>query len=154
MALATAKSVQLINMDTGEARSCHNPWLNQGHTVEFSPDGKKLLVGSSGFDAVFEFDTESGEVVWEWFAWDQGFDRSKLGHYVVRSATRSRMLAAMGHEVLLINDPAKSNSAFLRGKSRPISTAPTTTRPVGSLSLCFIKAGAMSSTGTRVRPSK
>ena len=107
MALATAKSVQLINMDTGEARSCHNPWLNQGHTVEFSPDGKKLLVGSSGFDAVFEFDTESGEVVWEWFAWDQGFDRSKLGHYVVRSATRSRMLAAMGHEVLLINDPAK-----------------------------------------------
>ena len=74
LALATAKSVQLINMDTGEARLCHNPWLNQGHTVEFSADGKKLLVVSSGFDAVFEFDTESGEVLWEWFAWDHGFD--------------------------------------------------------------------------------
>jgi hypothetical protein len=107
MALATAKSVQLINLYTGEARLCHNPWLNQGHTVEFSPDGKKLLVGSSGFDAVFEFDTESGEVVWQWFAWDHGFDRSKLGHYVVRSAARSRTLAAMGHEVLLVDDPAK-----------------------------------------------
>ena len=107
MALATAKSVQLINMDTGEARLCHTPWLNQGHTVEFSPDGKKLLVGSSGFDAVFEFDTESGEVVWQWFAWDQGFDRSKLGHHVVRSAARCRALTAMGHEVLLVDDPAK-----------------------------------------------
>ncbi len=107
MALATANSVQLIDMDTGEARLCNNPWLNQGHTVEFSPDGKKLLVGSSGFDAVFEFDTASGEVVWEWFAWDHGFDRSKLGHYVVRSAARCRELAAMGHEVLLVEDPEK-----------------------------------------------
>ncbi len=62
VALATAKSVQLINMDTGAVRDCQSPWLNQGHTVEFSPDGKKLLVGSSGFDAVFEFDTTSGEV--------------------------------------------------------------------------------------------
>ena len=107
MALATAKSVQLINMDTGEARLCHNPWLNHGHTVEFSPDGKKLLVGSSGFDAVFEFDTESGELVWEWFAWDHGFDRSKLGHYVVRSAARQRELAALGHDVVLVDDPGK-----------------------------------------------
>jgi hypothetical protein len=107
MALATANDVRLIDMDTGEARSCQNPWLNQAHTVEFSADGKKLLVGSSGFDAVFEFDTASGEVVWQWFAWDHGFDRSKLGHYVVRSAARCRTLAAMGHEVLLVDDPAK-----------------------------------------------
>jgi hypothetical protein len=107
MALATAHSVRLIDMDTDEARVCHNPWLNQGHTVEFSPDGKKLLVGSAGFDAVFEFDTASGEVIWEWFAWDHGFDRSKLGHYVVRSAARFRTLGAMGHEVLLVDDPAK-----------------------------------------------
>ena len=107
MALATAQSVQLINMDTGEAKLCHDPWLNQGHTVEFSPDGKKLLVGSSGFDAVFEFDTESGEVVWQWFAWDHGFDRSKLGHYVVRSDARREALAAKGHDVLLVDDPGK-----------------------------------------------
>ena len=107
MALATANSVRLIDMDTGEGRFCQNPWLNQAHTVEFSADGRKLLVGSAGFDAVFEFDTASGEVVWQWFAWDNGFERSKLGHYVVRSAARYRTLAAMGHEVLLVEDPAK-----------------------------------------------
>jgi hypothetical protein len=107
MALATANYVRLIDMDTGGGRFCQNPWLNQGHTVEFSADGKKLLVGSAGFDAVFEFDTASGEVVWEWFAWDHGFDRSKLGHYVVRSAARGKTLADMGHEVLLVDDPAR-----------------------------------------------
>jgi len=107
MALATANYVRLIDMDTGEGSFCQNPWLNQAHTVEFSADGKKLLVGAAGFDAVFEFDTASGEVVWEWFAWDHGFDRSKLGHYVVRSAARQRELAALGHEVLLVDDPAK-----------------------------------------------
>jgi len=107
MALATAQSVQLINIDTGETRVCHNPWLNQGHTVEFSPDGKRLLVGSSGFDAVFEFDTESGKVVWQWFAWDHGFNRSKLGRYVVRSEVECKALKVTGHDVMLIDDPGK-----------------------------------------------
>lgn len=107
MALSGANSVRLIDMHTGEGRFCQNPWLKQAHTVEFSADGKKLLVGSAGFDAVLEFDTASGEVVWEWFAWDHGFDRSKLGHYVVRSAARQRELAALGHEVLLVDDPEK-----------------------------------------------
>ena len=107
MALATAQSVQLIDLDIGKSRSCQNPWLNQGHTVEFSPDGQRLLVGSAGFDAVFEFDTASGKVVWEWFAWDHGFERSKLGHYVVRSTARFKTLAANGYEVLLLDDPAK-----------------------------------------------
>lgn len=107
MALATADSVRLIDIDTGEGRLCQNPWLNQAHTVEFSADGRKLLVGSAGFDAVFEFDAASGEVVWQWFAWDHGFDRSKLGHYVVRLAARCTTLAAMGHEVLLVDDPEK-----------------------------------------------
>lgn len=107
MALATANDVRLIDMDSGEGRFCQNRWLNQAHTVEFSADGKKLLVGSAGFDAVFEFDTATGEVVWEWFAWDHGFDRSKLGHYVVRSAAACRTLATMGHEVRLVHDPEK-----------------------------------------------
>lgn len=107
MALATADAVHLIDIDTGRARFCRHPWLNQAHTVEFSADGKRLLVGSAGFDAVFEFDTETGEAVWEWFAWDHGFDKSKLGHYVARSAERHRYLAQLGHEVLLVDDPAE-----------------------------------------------
>jgi hypothetical protein len=103
MALASASSVKLFDLETGAETACESPWLNQGHTVEFSPDGTKLLVGSAGFDAVFEFDTTTGNVVWEWFAWDHGFDRSKLGHYLVRSQDKFRALTASGHEALLVN---------------------------------------------------
>ena len=130
MALATAKSVQLIDMDTAEARVCQNPWLNQAHTVEFSPDGKKLLVGSSGFDAVFEFDTQSGKVIWQWFAWDHGFDRSKLGHYVVRSEAKRKVLSGMGHDVVLVDDPAKYEFGI-----------PTRQKPAHLNSACYDAAG-------------
>ena len=107
MGLAGANYVWLIDMESGEVRSCRDPWLSQSHTVQFSPDGKRLLVVSSGFDAVIEFDTESGELVWQWFAWDHGYDHSKLGHYVVRSPEKSELLKAMGKDVLLVNDPSK-----------------------------------------------
>lgn len=90
MALAGANYVWLINMETGEVQSCEDPWLSQSHTAQFSEDGKRLLVVSSGFDTVIEFDVESGEVVWQWFAWDHGYDRSKLGHYVVRSREKAK----------------------------------------------------------------
>jgi hypothetical protein len=132
MALATANYVRLIDIDTGEGRFCRNPWLNQAHTVEFSADGKKLLVGSSGFDAVFEFDTASGEVVWQWFAWDHGFDRSKLGHYVVRSAARCKTLAAMGHEVLLVDSPGKYEFGI-----------PTRQKPAHLNSACYDSDGSI-----------
>ncbi|MBI3000839.1 MAG: hypothetical protein HYY46_20680 [Deltaproteobacteria bacterium] len=106
MALAGANYVCLINMDTGEVRSYRDPWLSQAHTVQFSADGKRLLVTSAGFDVVLEFDTETGQVVWQWFAWDHGFDRSKLGHYVVRSREKSETLKARGEEVLFVDNPA------------------------------------------------
>lgn len=107
MALAGANYVRLIDMDSGVVKSCRDPWLSQSHTVEFSADGKRLLVVSSGFDTVLEFDTESGEVVWRWFAWDRGYNRSNLGHYVVRSRRVSELLRAQGHETLLVDDPSK-----------------------------------------------
>jgi hypothetical protein len=107
MALCGANYVELVSLVTGEITSIRHPWLSQCHTVQFSTDGKRLLVASSGFDAVVEFDSDNQKVVWEWFAWDHGFDRSKLGHYVVRSAERSNALKALGHEVLLVDDPQK-----------------------------------------------
>jgi hypothetical protein len=132
MALATAHAVQLIDMDADEARLCHNPWLNQGHTVEFSPDGKRLLVGSAGFDAVFEFDTASGDAIWEWFAWDHGFDRSKLGHYVVRSAERQRELVSLNNEVLLVDNPEEYQFGL-----------PTRQKPAHLNSACYDSHGGI-----------
>lgn len=106
IALVGGSYVRLIDMETGQATTCRHPWLSQVHTVQFSSDEKKLLVASTGFDAVIEFDAESGEVSWEWFAWEHGFDRSMLGHYVVRFPERSEALAAIGQEALLVEDPS------------------------------------------------
>jgi hypothetical protein len=46
-------------------------------------------------------------VIWEWFAWEHGFEQSQLGHYVVRSPQRSEALKAQGHEVFFVDDPEK-----------------------------------------------
>lgn len=105
MALANGSSVRLIDLFSGRETPCRHPWLSQVHSVEFSADGSRLLAASSGFDAVIEFDTKSGKAAWEWFAWDHGFDRSMLGHHVVRFRERSKALTSIGREVILVDDP-------------------------------------------------
>lgn len=107
MALSGGNYLRLIDLNSGEETPCRHPWLNQAHTVQFSPDGKRLLVSSTGFDAVLEFSTKSGKVTWEWFAWEHGFDRSMLGHYVIRDRERKDALIATGKKVMLVDDPAK-----------------------------------------------
>jgi len=107
MALSGGNYVWLVDLKTGEKKACLHPWLCQAHTAHFSDDGKRLLVASAGFDAIFEFDTQSIKVVWEWFAWEHGFEQSQLGHFVVRSRERYDELTALGHEVLLVDDPEK-----------------------------------------------
>lgn len=104
--LAGASYLRLIDMNTGLETPCRHPWLCQVHSVQFSADGKRLLAASTGFDAVIEFDTASGEVTWEWFAWEHGFDRSMLGHYVVRLPEKRDALVALGQEAIYIDDPS------------------------------------------------
>ena len=149
MGLAGANYVWLIDMESGEVRSYRDAWLSQSHTVQFSADGKRLLVVSSRFDAVIEFDTESGEVVWQWFAWDHGYDRSNLGHYVVRSPDKSEVLKAMGHEVLLWTTRGSSNSVSPLDCARHASKARATTLTERSSSVYSIKERASSSTKLR-----
>ena len=105
MALTGGNYVRLIDINTGETTPCLHPWLSQAHTAQFSPSGEKLLVASAGFDAIFEFETQSGKSVWEWFAWEHGFERSQLGHHVVRSAERTQALKALGQDCLFVDDP-------------------------------------------------
>lgn len=51
------------------------------HTVAFHPDPKKsniVLVSSSGVDKLLEVNLDTGEVVYEWFAWEHGFNKNHL----------------------------------------------------------------------------
>ncbi|MGE5385791.1 MAG: hypothetical protein ACM3SV_07875 [Betaproteobacteria bacterium] len=107
MALCGGNYVELVDMESGVKRSLQHPWLRQAHSVQFSGDGRRLLVSSSGFDAIFEFDVASGKTCWEWFAWDNGFDLSRLGEYFVRTRERGEALAAQGHRVVVVDDPSQ-----------------------------------------------
>lgn len=107
MALCGGNYVELLDLDSGAKRSFQHPWLRQAHSVQFSGDGRRLLVSSSGFDAVFEFEVATGKTCWEWFAWDNGLDQSRLGDYYVRTQARAEALTAQGHKVVLVDDPAQ-----------------------------------------------
>ena len=107
MALCGGNYVEIVNMSNGVKRSLTHPWLRQAHSVQFSKDGRRLLVSSSGFDAVFEFDVATGKTCWEWFAWDNGLDQSRLGEYYVRTRERAEELEAQGHKVVLVDDPSQ-----------------------------------------------
>ncbi len=107
IALCGGNYVEIVDMDSGAMRSFAHPWLRQAHSVQFSGDGRRLLVSSSGFDAIFEFDVSTGQTCWEWFAWDNGFDQSRLGDYYVRTRERGEALAAQGHKVVVVDDPTQ-----------------------------------------------
>lgn len=83
-----------------------HPWFSYIHTLDFSRDGKRLLVASSGFDLIMEFDLHTSECVWEWWAWEHGYNRGTDadGHPVVLS--RKPLKDADGR-VLVITDPKK-----------------------------------------------
>ena len=46
------------------------------HSLTLSPDGKRLLVTSSGLDRIVELDIETGKAIREWSAWEHGYNRS------------------------------------------------------------------------------
>ncbi|MBL4736182.1 MAG: hypothetical protein JKY18_12755, partial [Flavobacteriales bacterium] len=59
-----------------DVKVINEEWFSYIHTVNFSPwDDRKILVSSSGYDCIFEFDLQSGLKSFEWFAWEHGFSR-------------------------------------------------------------------------------
>jgi hypothetical protein len=51
-----------------------DPWFSYIHTVQLKTDEPgKILVSSSGFDSIFEYDYRNNRKTFEWFAWENGF---------------------------------------------------------------------------------
>jgi len=51
-----------------------NEWFSYIHTIDFNEDGSRILISSSGFDCIFEYDIYTLEKTYEWFAWENGFN--------------------------------------------------------------------------------
>ncbi|MFO7863175.1 MAG: hypothetical protein R6U85_04180, partial [Salinivirgaceae bacterium] len=51
-----------------------HPWFSYIHTVQLNAhEPGRVLVSSSGFDSIFEYDYRNNRKTFEWFAWENGF---------------------------------------------------------------------------------
>ncbi len=102
---------QVIVFDGEHSYSFSYPWFSYIHTVNFHPrKADCILVTSSGFDSVFEFNYKTAELNWEWFSWEHGLN---LGHgkdgtsvRITRKGAIYKKLKEQGEAVLLISDPS------------------------------------------------
>ncbi len=106
MAVGGNNTITLLNRKTGRTKIYTYPWFAHIHTVQFSPDGRYLLAASTGFDAVYEIDTYRDRVVWEWNAWEHGYNQSMFGNFLTRSQEEARKLEAEHREVIWVKDPS------------------------------------------------
>ena len=109
IALSSESQVMVVS-DSGLHR-IRNPWFSYIHSLDFSPDGRRLLIASSGFDCIFEYDTRQGEPAREWFAWENGFQKavdpaSGEPLYLTRHPQEALKYRLAGWNVALIDDPA------------------------------------------------
>lgn len=107
-ALAAENRVHLLTA-AGEKQIDH-PWFAYLHTAALSADGRRVAVSSSGFDALFEFETETGRSTWSWFAWENGFERATdpvtgQRFTLTRDPRRAEVLKKENKPFLLVPDP-------------------------------------------------
>jgi len=112
IAVSTENVVHLIN-DSGVER-IDDPWFSYIHTVQFNHchAADRLLVSSSGFDCIFEYDLNTYKRNWEWFAWEHGFNKgfnpeTQKEVILTRRKEEARLLKAEGRDHIFISDPIK-----------------------------------------------
>ncbi len=106
VSFSSEKNVYLLIKDKLE--TIGNEWFSYIHTVDIQND--KILISSSGFDAIFEYDIIRGKKISEWFAWENGFN---IGHdpktgedfFLTRDNEEAQKLKMQGKNFLLINNP-------------------------------------------------
>ncbi len=87
-------------------REYRHPFFAFLHTIDLSPNGKRMLIVSSGYDACFEIEIETGDVTWEWFAWDHGFNPDGEDFWLAANIEQYQQYLAQKKKTLLI-DPAQ-----------------------------------------------
>ena len=98
----------LFDLATGSSEEFTSDWMSYLHTIEFSADGKNILVAATGLDTILEINLDSNEVVWEWNVWDHGINLVSLTEsYLTRDRVQAKQLEEdhPGAEVRLIEDP-------------------------------------------------
>ena len=126
LAISSENIVYLIG---NKIESIRNDFFSYIHTVSFSPfDINKLLISSSGFDCIFEYDLKNVNPIWEWFAWENGFPNGKDSQtnsdvFITRDKLQAQEWERECKSFILIDNPKEQNlptaqrSAFINSVS-------------------------------------
>lgn len=100
-----------------------NPWMAYLHTVDFSGDGNRMLLVSTGFDTIQEVDLSSGDVEWDWNAWDHDYTYAeRIDTHFVRSARQAMSVAAAHPDsTVTVVDPAEWPPEGLATQQTPLN---------------------------------
>ena len=96
---------------TDKIHMIQNDWFSYIHTLEFSPyKDFNLLISSSGYDCIFEYNWKQNTCEWEWFAWENGMFLGKDSEentplYLTRDKAQFTIWEKEGKNSLLIEDP-------------------------------------------------
>ncbi len=72
-----AENIIYILSEIGEQEKLSNPWFSYIHTVQFHPtDLNRIIISSSGFDLIQEYDYSTKKELFEWLAWEHGFNKA------------------------------------------------------------------------------
>lgn len=88
-----------------------NDWFSYIHTVEFSPfNDAQLLISSSGYDCIFEYDWQNNNCEWEWFSWENGMcvgkdPETNNNLFLTRDGDQFANWEKEGKNCLLIDQP-------------------------------------------------
>lgn len=110
LAIAAENIIYVIEKN-GKINTVSDPWFSYIHTVKFHPnDNSKILISSSGFDLIQEYDFKTHTKLFEWIAWENGFDTAKDPEtndniILTRNRKRARELQEKSIKHLFINDP-------------------------------------------------
>lgn len=102
--LALSAENEVFVLQNGTVKVIENPWFSYIHTLDFSKNNR-LLVSSSGFDLILEYDLASLQQTYEWLSWEHGFFSGhdpKTGEAV--RLTRKELPEYSG-KTMLIDDP-------------------------------------------------
>lgn len=106
LAVAAGDEVRIYDVNQQVIHVYRNPWFAQLHSVYFSGDHARLLVVSTGFDTVLEFDLARKNLTWAWNAWDHGYDVSPAGMRVRRGSVDGD---ADTPNLIVVDDPRDWN---------------------------------------------
>lgn len=110
LGIATENEVHIIE-HSGTSYSLRNPWFSYIHTVQFHPtEEQKILISSSGFDLIREYDFKAQNMTFEWLAWEHGFNSAKdpkSGKEVLltRDSDLAKKYMGSGIDFYLVEDP-------------------------------------------------